>query len=147
MSTVTRERGREQPAPISLARRRLDVHAMTAICLAVYANEHTGAVEIAMSAVEVRAAHRHVPGVDVIEQRERAQTRRAAPAMLVELAHCQRDGFGLGPQLHHVLGELADHVTAGNPRRQRLTLPGWFGVGYHVSVFVVLGLGRFGLVA
>ncbi len=79
-------------------------------------------VEETVGLVEVGSAHRQIPGVHLVGHRQRTGRRRDLPGVLVELVHAQLAVAGERRQAHDVARELADHVAAGNPRRQHESL-------------------------
>jgi len=80
------------------------------------AREQAGTVEEGVRGIQMRTAHRIVPGIDFQRDRERLPARCSAPGMLVELG--QRDGCTAiigGLDADDVTGEVADQITAGRP--------------------------------
>ena len=71
-----------------------------------------------MGPVEVGAAHREVPRMNLVVQGERLLRldRRRLPGVLVELGQRYRLAAGFGTDGDDVAGEIADQVAAGNPR-------------------------------
>jgi len=87
--------------------------------------EDAGAVEETVGLIKVGRAHRQVPGIYGVAQAYGAlDARRQLPGVLVGSRDLQLLPAGPGRQTDDVPGELPDHVTAGNPRRQGEYLPG-----------------------
>ncbi len=125
-----RQAGGNAPAGVFQALGWEDVHPMGLAFVAVGGQKDAGAVEEAVGLVEVGAAHREIPGVNGVAQGHRAfSARRQLPAVLVEFGGRDGPASRLGRQADDVAGELADHVAAGNPRRQAEHLPGRVGLG------------------
>ncbi len=112
------QRRRHAPPATGLAGRRGDLHLTGRIGAAVGAQEYERAVEVAARGVEVRAADREVERVHLRDDGERTGARRRAPKVLRFLL--DGDGFArrFGAHRDEMPGELADQVTAGNPRRE-----------------------------
>ena len=66
--------------------------------LAVHAQEHAGAVEETVGFVQVRAAHRQVPCIDLVFDAQRAVAGRGLPGVVVELVHRHPPRAGIGRQ-------------------------------------------------
>ena len=124
-STCGWQRRGDPPRAETIARGRAQVDQAWRRFLPDDAQKETGAIEEAVRLVEVRAPHRQVPGVDFGDhlQNNRRRHWRRLPGVLVEFF--QADGFaiGLGADRHDMASKIANHVTAGNPRRQCKTLP------------------------
>ena len=88
------------------------------ILAAEHAQEHAGAVEEGVGAIEMRRAHAEVPGIDLVLEGDFATHGRCSPGVLVELG--QFDGALAGARFdaHEVAREITDQITAGNPGRQ-----------------------------
>ena len=119
----------DAPVLVAFACRRLDIDVARRLFLPDHAQEDAGAVEEGVRLVKVRAAHREIPGVDLDDdsQRRRVLQRRRLPGVLVELLQRDRLAACFGANRHDVAGEVADQVAAGNPCRQRETLPDRIG--------------------
>ncbi|ABA50678.1 hypothetical protein BURPS1710b_3583 [Burkholderia pseudomallei 1710b] len=118
-----RQRRRDAPAPVRVARRPLDHYLARRILAAERREKHARAVEEAARVVQVRGAHRQVPRVDVVAQRDRPGRRRGLPGLLVELADPQLAArFVERTQRHDIARELAHHIAARNPYGQREAL-------------------------
>ena len=95
---------------------------MRRLFLPEHTQKHTGAVEKTMRLVQMRGAHRQIPGVDLIGKRQRAFTGRGLPAVFV--AFDERDFFDAAGAFRmrgdpdDIARELAHHVAARNPGRQ-----------------------------
>jgi len=118
-----REPGDHAPVGIGRSLGRQDVEAAARALVADRQQEHAAAVEEAVRRVQVRRAHRQVPGVDLVGQRQRPVRRRAAPGVLVELfdPHAPPGARLAGlqrRQAHDVARKLSHHVAARYPRGQ-----------------------------
>ena len=122
-----RQRRRDPPVAKRAAGRRCEIDLVRLAVAAVDPDEDAGAVEEPVRFVEMRRAHRRVPGVHPIPEAERPAARRRAPAVLVDLVDRDRRSAAVGGQRDDVARELADHVAAGNPGGQREALA--VGVG------------------
>ncbi|MCY1227045.1 hypothetical protein D9M72_393020 [compost metagenome] len=125
--------GGHAPAAIGLAGGRMDIDGAWPLGLPVHAQEHRAAVEEAVGGVQVRRAHRQVPGVDLVAERQRAvgqADRRGLPALLVELGQADLAPARVGADAHDIAREVPDHVTARDPGRQRETLAGGVGLAH-----------------
>ena len=112
-------RRRHLPAARQLAER----DRMRLVLAALDAQAQAGAVEEAARRIEKRCAHGGVEGIDEITQRQRrAPLARRLPGRLVELR--QRHRLVALPRFEprQMARELAHHVAAGNPHRQRQAL-------------------------
>jgi hypothetical protein len=123
-------RGRHAPGAGSRIGRPLDVDLVRRRFLPHHAQEHAGAVEEAVGLVQVRSAHRQVPRVHLVVQRQRAGAWCCAPCVLVELCQCHGGTGPLGADAHDIAREFADHVAARDPGRQREGLPVRIGIGH-----------------
>ncbi len=120
----------DTPAGIGLAVGCMDVDRARLVFLPFGAEEDRAAVEEAVRGVQVRGAHGQVPGVDLIAERKRPVHRCRLPALLVQLGQCHRLAAGIRADAHDIACEVADHVAAGNPRRQVEQLAGGMGGVY-----------------
>ncbi len=141
-----RQRGRHLPVTVAGALRSLDVDETGAVGTPLDGQEDAGAVEETVGLVEMRGAHRQIPGINLVMQAQRAAgpQRRGAPAVLVELLHAPRLAIDLGPQAHDVARELADHVAARDPRRQAENLASRIGIAHGAADLEQVGTGMGG---
>ncbi|MOA14474.1 hypothetical protein D3C78_1345770 [compost metagenome] len=120
-----RQAGVDLPA-VQPARRR-QVQQAGQVVLAMHAQEHAGAVEEAMAVVQMRAANRQVPGVDLVFDSQRPVAGRRLPGVVVDFVDIHAPRAGMRRQGFDLAREIADEIAAGNPRRQRQALA--FGRG------------------
>ena len=117
------EPGGQFPGGVGGAVRGVDVH-LAGLVLEPHGGEkQTAAVEITVGGVQMGAAHREIPGVDLIAHGHRPGGRRHLPGLLVELGHVQGRVVRRRLQGHDMTGEIPDHVAAGDPGGQRQPLP------------------------
>ena len=125
-SSVCRSRPRQTgchlPGAVARRRRRINLHRTVSILLPQYSQKHTGAVEKTVGGIQMRAAHRKIPCVDLVVDNQRTVRGRRLPGVLVQLRKAKCTAAGLRANRHDMPCEFANHVAAGNPRRQRKAL-------------------------
>ena len=116
--------GGDTPLANGLPHRRTQVDQAGLLFLPLDREEQAGAVEEAVGLVQMRAAHRQIPCVDRVVELQRGALRHRAglPARFVALLQRHRLSAGGGFEGDDVAREIADHVTAGNPRGERHAL-------------------------
>ena len=129
------------PAGVGFALGRLQVDEAGAFLLPEHTQENAGAVEEGVRLVEVGAAHREIPGVDLVGQGKRLLPfqRFGLPGVLVDLVECNGLAAGFGRDTDDLPGEVANQIAAGNPRRQREALAGGVGELDAARHFVEMG--------
>jgi hypothetical protein len=73
----------------------------------------------------MRGAHRQIPGIDFVVQRQRRAAvgqRRGLPRVLIQLGQLDRLALRLGADAHNIARKFTDHVAARDPCRQRENL-------------------------
>ena len=119
-----RERGRHAPRLADRVRRRLERDLDSLLVAALGQQEHTRPVEIAAAPIEVRAAHGLVERVDFRRERERRVRAAHDPRAALDLLHGQRLTRGRRLDPDDEARELAQKITARDPRREREALLG-----------------------
>ena len=76
-----------------------------------------------MGLIQVRTAHRQIPGINLIIYSHRPAAGFEAPVGFVQLFDHNRLVTTTGPQHEQVFGEVSYHVTARYPVRHAQTLP------------------------
>ncbi|MCY1541916.1 hypothetical protein D9M68_776320 [compost metagenome] len=109
---------------------RGQLHQAGQVILAMHAQKDAGAVEEAVGFVQVRAAHRQVPGVDHVFHSQRAVAGRRLPSVVVRFVDGQAAGARIGRQRFDLAREVADQVAARNPGRQGQALAAGGGRRY-----------------
>src|SRR5258705_4960562 len=123
-------RHRRSDAPIAVARAPgpQDLELARRAFVPERPEKHASAVEKSVAGIEVRAAHRKVPGVYLVAHAERPGDRLRPPCVLVDLLDRHRPVTAPGSYGNDVTREVPNHVAAGGPRRQRELLPRRIGV-------------------
>ena len=117
------EAGGHPPVYVGTAFRRLDFYLTGLVFVPHGGQEYTGAVEITVGGIQVRATDRQVPGIYLILHLHRAVAGWQLPGLLVDLGHRQGLAMTTGFDMHQMAGEVTNHVAAGNPGRQCKGLP------------------------
>ncbi|MNQ77235.1 hypothetical protein D3C85_920950 [compost metagenome] len=111
-----RKAGVDLPA-LDAARRR-QVHQAGQVVLAMHAQENAGAIEEAVSFVQMRAAHRQVPGIDHVLHPQRTVTGRGLPGVVVDFVDIHPPRAGMRGHRFDLARKIADQIAARNPGRQ-----------------------------
>src|SRR5690606_13831279 len=88
------------------------------VFLAPDGQEDAGAVEESMGFVDMRTAHREIPGIHHVLDGEGSGARFAAPGMVVGLGDPHRITAAAGLERFDLAGEISNKIAAGNPRRK-----------------------------
>jgi hypothetical protein len=129
--TCRSERGGDTPGFEVPADRPLDIDQTRQMFVTEGTQEYAAAIEEGVCLVDMRSAYREIPGVDLADdgKRHTLAERRSLPAMFVELGERDRFAGSLGTNRDDVACEVTNQVAAGDPGRQRETLPRRVGCG------------------
>ncbi|KFB70906.1 MAG: hypothetical protein AW09_003970 [Candidatus Accumulibacter phosphatis] len=131
------ERGGDTPRFEVPADRPLDIDQTRRMFVTEGAQEYAAAIEKSVCLVDMRSAYREIPGVNLADDGERhtLADRCSLPAVFVDLGERYHFASSLGTNRDDVAREVTNQVTAGNPCRQRETLPSRVGCGKRAAHF------------
>ena len=135
-----RHRGGDPPVAIARAGRAQDVDAAGALLPSQRTQEYAWTIEEGMTGVQMRTAHRQVEGIHVDRHHDGPGVGCHDPGVLVDLGYRQRLAPAARADRHHVPGEVADQIAAGDPGRQREALSIRVGIGDGAGDFEEMGL-------
>ncbi|AFK61479.1 hypothetical protein TKWG_04790 [Advenella kashmirensis WT001] len=106
----------------------VDGHQAWLLFATVHFQKNAGAIEKTVGLIQMGAAHRQIPGVYPIIEREAAGAGRYLPSVIIQFFDGQHRSACLCRQAVNMPGKIPYQIAAWNPCRQRHNLAATIGV-------------------